>query len=213
MCALSDLTLLQSPPMRVYSKMWAAAAVPVLLLGLSVGGCTASKTSTVAALDAYDPAPDLGRPGWIRSTAGFAAWIGGGIGVVASLAFLPITYPTSLLMEEPLGYAKSEFRFMPVGMCASLMHYGLGAPLDAMDFVFRRAWVAEDKTPGYEFTPMPAPILRDPATVPAKEPPVEDPAKKEPDPAKESAKEPAKQPEDRDRPAGKKKDGKDKDGK
>ncbi len=203
--------------MRVYSKIWAAAAVPVLLLGLSTGGCTANKTSTLAALDEYDPAPDLGRPGWIRATAGFAAWVGGGIGVVASLALLPVTYPVSLLAEEPLGYAKSEFRFMPVGICASLMHYGLGAPLDMMDFVFRRAWVAEDKTPGYEFTPMPAPTLRDPATEPVKEPAQKEPepAKKEPDPAKrepDPAKKPAKEPEDRDRPAGTKKDGKDKDG-
>jgi len=185
--------------------MWAAAAVPVLLLGLSAGGCRASKTGTVAALDEYDPAPDLGRPAWIRTTAGFGAWIGGGVGVVASLAFLPVTYPVSLLADEPLGYAKNEFRFMPVGMCASVMHYGLGAPLDAIDFVLRRAWMAEDKTPGYEFTPMPAPILRDPATQPAKEPDKMESPEKEP-PKKES--DPAKEPEDRDRPAGKKKDGK-----
>jgi hypothetical protein len=188
--------------MRVYSKMWAAAAVPVLLLGLSVGGCTASRTSTVAALDEYDPAPDLGRPAWIRVSAGFSAWIGGGIGAVASLAFLPITYPVSLLADEPLGYAKSEFRFMPVGICASLMHYTVGAPLDAIDFVLRRAWMAEDKTPGYEFTPMPAPRLRDPATEPVTEP---DPAKKKPAKRKPD---PAKEPEDLDRPADTKKDGK-----
>lgn len=155
--------------MRIYSKMWVAPAVPVLLLGLSMGGCTFARTGPVAALEEYDPAPDLGRPGWIRATAGFGAWFGGGVGIVASLALLPITYPASLLAEEPLGYSRTEFRFMPISMCAAGMHYALGAPLDVMDFLLRRAWLAEDKTPGYDFTPMPPPRLKDPATAPPKE--------------------------------------------
>jgi hypothetical protein len=79
-------------------------------------------------------------------------------------------------------------------MAAATGHYALGAPLDALDFLFRRAWLEEDKTPGYEFTPMPAPKLRDPATEPVKEPP---------------KKEPVEKPEDRDRPARTKKDGTD----
>lgn len=179
--------------MRVYSKMWAAAAVPVLLLGVSAGGCSASRTSTVAKLGDYDPAPDLGRPAWIRSTAGFGAWIGGGVGFLASLAILPITYPTSLLMDEPLGRTKTEFRFMPVGMCASAMHYALGSPFDCLDFLLRRAWVEkEDQTPGYDFTPMPDLKLRDPATRP-KTP--KTPKKMESEPKKMEPE------EDKDRPA------------
>ncbi len=126
-----------------------------------------------AALAEYDPAPDLGRPAWIRATAGFGAWIGGGIGAVASLVVLPVTYPVSLLMDEPLGYAKNEFRFMPVGWCAGGMHYALGAPLDLMDYVLRRAWLPEEKPRGYDFTPMPAPKLRDPLAAPARTEPAE----------------------------------------
>lgn len=158
--------------------MSVASAVPVLLFGLSAGGCTASQTTTLAALAEYDPAPDLGRPRWIRAAAGFAAWIGGGIGGVASLVLLPVTYPTSLLMDEPLGYAKGEFIYLPVGICASGLHYAVGAPLDTLDFLLRRVWLPEDKTPGYDFTPMPAPKLRDPATGPAR---TEPPAQKEPE--------------------------------
>ncbi|MHC4814335.1 MAG: hypothetical protein ACYTGW_21835 [Planctomycetota bacterium] len=190
--------------MRVDSKVWAAAAVPVLLLGLSVGGCT------VSALDKHDPAPHLGRPGWVRVAAGFGGWIGGGVGALASVALLPVTYPVSLLAEEPLGCSQTEFRFMPVSMAAATGHYVLGAPLDALDFLFRRAWLEEDKTPGYEFTPMPAPKLRDPATEPVQEPPKKEPPKKEP-PKKEPepAKKPVEKPEDRDRPARTKKDGTD----
>lgn len=153
--------------MIMHSRMAVVSAVS-LLLGLPAGGCTASQASAAAALAEYDPAPDLGRPDWIRASAGFSAWIGGGIGAVVSLAFLPVTYPVSLLMDEPLGYAKNEFRFMPVGMCAAGMHYAIGAPLDVLDFVLRRAWLPEEKNRGYEFTPMPAPKLRDPLTAPMK---------------------------------------------
>lgn len=200
--ALSDLTLLESPPMRVYSKMWAAAAVPVLLLGVSAGGCSTGKAGVVSKLADYDPAPDLGRPGWIRATAGFGAWIGGGVGFVASLALLPITYPTSLLMDEPLGRTKTEYRFMFVGMCASALHYTFGAPLDGMDFILRRAWTEEDQTPGYDFTPMPDLKLRDPATQPmTKEPETKEPEKKEPETKAPEKMAPEKKEEDRDRPA------------
>jgi outer membrane biosynthesis protein TonB len=203
--------------MRVYSKMWAAAAVPVLLLGLSAGGCTASKTSTVALLDEYDPAPDLGRPGWIRTTAGFSAWVGGAVGFVVSLAVLPVTYPVSLLMDEPLGYARNEFRFLPVGMCASGMHYALAAPLDAMDFILRRGWLTPDKTPGYDFTPMPAPTLRDPAMEPVKTEPMKtepmktEPMKTEPMKTEPMEKEPAKKEPAKKEPAKKEPDKKEPD--
>jgi hypothetical protein len=95
------------------------------------------------------------------------------------------------LMDEPLGRTKTEYQFMPVGMCASAMHYALGAPLDLLDFLLRRAWTEEDQTPGYDFTPMPDLKLRDPATRPH----TPEPKKMEPEPKKMEPE------EDRDRPA------------
>ena len=163
------------------SKLWATAAVPVLLLGLATGGCT------VTALDEYCPPPDLGRPGWVRASAGFGGWIGGGLGAVGSLALLPITYPVSLLAEEPLGYSRDEFRYMPITMCASAGHYLFGAPPDLFHFIFYRAWVEQDETPGYGFTPMSkrklpdTPEMGEPKEEPAKQPdkpPASKPAKK-----------------------------------
>ncbi len=179
--------------MGVDSKMRATVAVPALLLGLSAGGCT------VPALNDYCPAPDLGRPAWVRNTAGFGGWIGGGVGALFSVALLPVTYPASLIWDEPLGYSKSEFRWMPITLCASSLHYTFGAPADMFDWVLRRAWIEEDQTPGYDFTPMPAPKLPDPARQPEK--PAEKPAEKLKG-----------QPEDRDRPARTKKGAGDKKG-
>ncbi len=169
--------------------MRATLAVPALLLGLSTGGCT------VSALDEYCPPPDLGRPAWVRNTAGFAGWIGGGIGAVVSVVLLPITYPASRIWDEPMGYSKSEFRWMPITLCASSLHYTFGAPADMFDWMLRRAWIEEEQTPGYDFTPMPAPKLPDPALQPQKQP--EKPAEKHPEKQKEQPKE---QPEERDRP-------------
>ena len=79
-------------------------------------------------------------------------------GAVLALGTLPITYPITLLADEPLGYSKQEFLFAPVTAAASAGHFVLGAPADVVDFVFRRAWVSAAPEPGYEYTPMRPPV-------------------------------------------------------
>ena len=114
--------------------------------------------STVETLRDEAPPPELGRPAWVRAPAGFGAWIGAAAGAVVSVATLPITYPISLLADEPLGYSRQEFLFAPVTSFASGGHFLLGAPFDMLDYTFRRAWVDTPTPYDYEFTPMKPPV-------------------------------------------------------
>jgi hypothetical protein len=124
---------------------------------LLVSACTLPET--VENLERENPPPDLGRPGFVRVAARTGAWTGGAVGAVASLVLLPITYPISLLAECPLGYSKAEFRWAPVSVGAAAGHWLLGAPLDALHYVFYRAWVNQSCEPaGYDYVPMRPPV-------------------------------------------------------
>ena len=130
-----------------------------LMLGSIAFLCSACTVpSTLETLRDEAPPPELGRPWWVRGPAGFGAWIGAATGAVVSVATLPITYPISLLAEEPLGYSKQEFLFSPVTSLASGGHFLLGGPFDMLDFMFRRAWVDTPTPYDYEFTPMKPPV-------------------------------------------------------
>jgi hypothetical protein len=108
-------------------------------------------------LSSEGPPPELGRPGWVRAFAGVGGWIGAVGGAVVSVATLPVTFPITLLADEPLGYSKTEFMFAPVTMVASGGHFLFGAPADLVDYTFRRAWVEGVPEPDYSYTPMPPP--------------------------------------------------------
>lgn len=128
-------------------------------------------------LDRESPPQELGRPGYVRTTARVGSWIGTLVGGVVSIVVLPITWPISKLVDEPLGKSQDEFLFMPLTMGASGGHFLLGAPFDGIDWIFRRAWVGSDIEPGYEFTPMaptaqPLPPGEFPTTQPAASRPV-----------------------------------------
>ena len=114
----------------------------------------------VDALGTHAPPAELGRPGWVRGAAGLGGWIGAIGGAVVSIVVLPVTYPVSLLADEPLGYSDTEFLFAPVSMGASAGHFLLGAPPDAVDFMFRRAWVGNgnETEKGYDYTPSKPPV-------------------------------------------------------
>jgi hypothetical protein len=107
-----------------------------------------------------EPPPEFGRPAWVRTSAGVGAWIGGVAGGVVSIVALPITWPISLLAGDNLGgeVSKQEFLLLPMTSGAAIGHFLLGAPTDAVDFVFRRAWVGSPQ-PGntYDLIPMEPP--------------------------------------------------------
>jgi hypothetical protein len=132
----------------------------LVLLAFLCSACTVHRAvdRAVTDLGSEAPPPELGRPGWVRGTAGIGAWVGAIGGAVLALGTLPITYPITLLADEPLGYSKQEFLFAPVTAAASAGHFVLGAPADVVDFVFRRAWVNAAPEPGYEYTPMRPPV-------------------------------------------------------
>lgn len=127
--------------------------------------CTVS--NAVDKLRDENPPQELGRPGWVRTSAGTGAWVGGAVGMLASVVLLPITYPLSLLADEPLGMAKQEFVWFPTYFGASTGHFLLGAPTDFLDFTFRRVWVGTPPPAeaDYGFIPMKPPVG------PAAEPP------------------------------------------
>jgi len=130
---------------------WGVA--PVLFL------CSACAVpQTVETLQREGPPPELGRPGVVRFFASTGAWIGAIGGAAVSVVMLPITWPLGEFAAEPLGRAKTEFVWFPVTILASSGHFLLGAPPDAFDFVFRRAWFGDAYRPDYEYTPMKPPV-------------------------------------------------------
>ena len=129
------------------------------------------------------PPPELGRPAWVRGIAGLGGWIGAAVGGVVSIAALPITYPISLLADEPLGYSKTEFLLGPMVMGASTGHFVFGAPPDMLHFVFYRAWTDTPRPPDYTYTPTRPPVgpgAPEPETA-TPEPEAPSPAANEPD--------------------------------
>lgn len=123
---------------------------------LMVAACNVP--TVVDGLEREAPPPGFGRPGWVRVPARAGAWIGGVAGALVSVAALPITYPVSLLAEEPLGMSRQEFLFAPVSSGAALGHFGLGAPLDMLHYVAYRAWVEHPRPYDYDLTPMQPPV-------------------------------------------------------
>ena len=104
------------------------------------------------------PPEELTRPGWVRAIAGFGGWLGAAAGGVVSIAALPVTYPISLIADEPLGYSKSEFMLFPLVMGASTGHFIVGTPPEMLHYMFYRAWTDHPRTTDYEYTPVPAPM-------------------------------------------------------
>ena len=132
----------------------------ILAIASLMGSCSFSQA--VGELDRESPPPELGRPVYVRYTARTGAWLGGLVGAVGSLITLPVTYPISLAADEPLGYSRDEFLFWAVSVGASAGHFLLGAPVDTLDFVVRRAWVTAPEPTNYEFTPAERPKLTKP---------------------------------------------------
>jgi hypothetical protein len=146
------LPMVRSARRSLCGRLVARAAIATALL------CPAcAVTQAVDTLHYEAPPPELGRPGWVRGAARLGAWLGAAVGAVASIATLPITYPISLLADEPLGYSKTEFLLAPASMGASAGHFGLGAPFDMLDFLFRRAWIGPIADPGYDYVPVKPP--------------------------------------------------------
>lgn len=130
------------------------------LCGLVLGACAIP--ATIDQLDARNPPPEFGRPGWVRTSAGIGAWIGGITGGVVSIAALPITYPLSLVASDGLGeQAASDFLLWPALGGAALGHCLLGVPTDLVDYLCRRVWVGNetDVENSYELVPMDPPAV------------------------------------------------------
>jgi hypothetical protein len=145
-----------------------SALVPILL----ASACSLPQVTDDLAQHA--PPPDLGRPGYVRVAAQTGAIAGGGIGAVASIVLLPVTWPLSLLAAEPLGVSQQELMFAPVSFGAATGHFLLGAPVDGLDFVVRRAWTDEPEPTRFATTPPRPPVGPGPDPGPATGPePVE----------------------------------------
>ena len=132
--------------------MLRVSALPLLL---SLVACSA--TDAIGTLG-EEPPQDHGRPGFVRTGAKVGSWIGALPGAVCSVVLLPITYPISLLADEPLGMSGKEFLFFPMTGFAAAGHFVIGAPLDSVHWVFYRAWTDQPSPAGYDFVPMSAPV-------------------------------------------------------
>lgn len=129
------------------------------------------------------PPPEFGRPWIVRFLAGTGAWVGGIAGGVVSVALLPVTYPISLIAGDQLGEGgREEFLLAPAIGGAATGHFLLGAPVDVLDYVVRRAWFEEEGPENpYDLVPMMPPLSPPPPD--AATPPTPDPGvKTKPDP-------------------------------
>lgn len=144
--------------MKRPARFWASLSI------LCLGAC--SVPGTVARLGDTNPTPELGRPAWVRAAATTGASVGGAAGSVLSVALLPVTWPISLLCGDHLtDTSRSELLWFPATELAAIGHAALGAPADAADYTFRRAWTRGDAS-GDEaaFAPLPPAELPRPAS-------------------------------------------------
>ena len=138
----------RNAPSGTIAGMRQAAALSLLAL---IGSC--STPTALADLDENCPPPEYGRPGWVRASAKVGAWLGAVPGALLTVICLPVTWPLTLIAEEPLGHAKNEVIFFPLSFCASAGHFVLGAPADSVHWVFYRAWTDQPSPVGYSFVP------------------------------------------------------------
>ena len=103
--------------------------------------------SVVDRLEAESPDPALGRPAWVRAPATAGAWLCGALGSAVSIVLLPITWPLAKVADEPLNDDAPQLVWAPVAVGAGAGHFLFGAPFDALDFMFRRAWTDEPAPP------------------------------------------------------------------
>lgn len=131
-------------------RLWFA----IILIGC-LQSCALNRA--VNTLDNESPPQELGRPEWVRYSARTGSWLGGIGGLVLSIGTLPFTYPISVLADEPLGYSKQEFLYLPTAVSASVGHVAFGVPVDFLDWFFYRAWIDAPPPVDYEYTPQPPP--------------------------------------------------------
>jgi len=133
-----------------------------VLSALLLSGCAVPHA--IESLGNACPPPELGRPAWVRTSAGTGAWIGGVLGGVVSIAILPVTYPISWLAEDGLGpNGQTDFLFFPALSGAAIGHALLGGATDVVDYTFRRAWIdGPDTTTSYDYVPDVGPGLPKP---------------------------------------------------
>lgn len=139
------------------------SVLPALLL------CGCAIPRVIDTLDDTSPPPEFGRPGWVRTVAGVGGWFGGIVGGIASIVFLPVTYPLSLLADDGFGESSSdEFLLFPATSLAALGHCFVGLPADVVDWGLRRAWVgSQDPVMSYDMIPLEGPRLPQPRTAAA----------------------------------------------
>jgi len=161
-----------------------SAVLAVGLIGLS-SSCMVH--DTVQNLEAVSPPPAHGRAGWVRTGAAAGGWAGGLIGGAFAIIILPITYPISLIAADDFqAHSQREFLLFPAVTGTGFGHFVIGAPLDGLDYVFRRMWVSEKPAEnGFELVPMgppaePAAPFVDTADPQPDQPPETDPSKADP---------------------------------
>ncbi|MAD33026.1 MAG: hypothetical protein CMJ88_04640 [Planctomycetes bacterium] len=147
--------------MKRPARCWATLSI------LCLGAC--SVPETVERLGDANPTPALGRPAWVRAAATTGATVGGAAGTVVSVALLPVTWPISLLCSDRItDSARSELLWFPATELAAIGHAALGAPADAADYTFRRAWTnGEASGDESAFAPLPSAELPRPAAAAA----------------------------------------------
>jgi hypothetical protein len=127
-------------------------------------GCAGPRSADLDSFDQESPAPELGRPGWVRIPARIGAYLGGFAGLIVSVVALPVTFPISLIADESLGQARTEFVLFPAYTMAGSGHFLLGGPFDLVHWIAWRAWVDAPQPSSYEQVGGPS---SRPASVPA----------------------------------------------
>ena len=107
----------------------------------ALSGCAGPGARDLDAFDQESPAPELGRPWWVRTPARVGAYVGGLAGLIVSIVTLPVTFPISLVADESFGQSRTEFILFPAYTGAGAGHFLLGAPFDFVHWIAWRAWV------------------------------------------------------------------------
>ncbi len=105
-------------------------------LTLAALACSCSLPEALARLEDHAPSPALGRPAWVQGVARVGAYLGGAIGGVGALVTFPVLKVLTVAAGDALGADEQDLLYAPVAIGAGAGHVVLGAPLDALTFVF-----------------------------------------------------------------------------
>jgi hypothetical protein len=89
----------------------------------------------------------------VRGFARAGTYVGAAVGVVAAVVFYLPGKALTMMVDEPPGYTEKEWPYVPLTASATVGHYAVGLPAEALHFVFYGVWVGRPEPSRFDHIP------------------------------------------------------------